>query len=133
MHKRPANDAPDLPATVRFGDGLGQWKDELEGDHITEVVVGGAKSYAYMTDKGKIDIKQKGITMDAQNCKKITFDTFKEAVLEGKEIQSEKRFMFKTKNREISTEHLDRKIRSTLDSKRMPIGSDDSVPFGFLA
>ena len=56
-HKFPSNDAPDLPATVRFGDGLGQWKDELNGGFINEEVVGGAKSYAYIVKDGETKIE----------------------------------------------------------------------------
>jgi hypothetical protein len=123
--------------------------------YITEEVVAGAKSYAYIVKDGdveevettddsgvkvkskvlkdKIEIKQKGITMDVKNCKKISFDAFKGAVLNGEKLESEKRFMFKTINHEIQTKELSRQIRGTLDSKRVLISGYDSVPFGFVA
>ena len=55
MHKYPSNDAKDLPDNVRFGDALGEWEDEFkkDGGHIKEIVVGGAKSYSYVTNKDK--------------------------------------------------------------------------------
>ena len=59
LHKIMNNDALDLPKSVKFGSGLGQWKDELDGKHITEIVIGGAKSYAYTLSNGKVVVKQK--------------------------------------------------------------------------
>ena len=61
LHKRMDNDAPDLPKSVKFGSGLGQWKDELDGKHITEIVIGGAKSVAYTLSNGQIVVKQKKV------------------------------------------------------------------------
>ncbi len=53
-HKEPVNDKPDCvpPRGIRFAakkqGGLGDWENELEADDwIEELVVGGAKSYAY--------------------------------------------------------------------------------------
>ena len=40
----------------------------------------GAKSYSYRTNKGKIIIKQKGITMDKTNSDILSFDAMKEMV-----------------------------------------------------
>ena len=53
LHKKPDNNVPDKPANVSFGNGLGQW----EG-WINEIVVGGAKSYSYITNTGKIKLKE---------------------------------------------------------------------------
>ena len=67
-HKYPSNNAKDLPNNVKFGNGLGEWEYELdEDDWIDEIVVAGAKSYAYKTKKGHIEIKMKGITLDRAN------------------------------------------------------------------
>jgi hypothetical protein len=77
-HKFPSNADTTLPNSVRFGDGLGEWKYELnEGEWITELVVGGAKSYSYKTNKGKIEVKQKGISLDYANSKVINFESIK--------------------------------------------------------
>ena len=81
LHKYPSNEATDLPESVRFGDGLGQWKNELGADHIIEMVVGGAKCYAYKTSEGKTEDKVKGITMDANNSNYITYDNFKKNIM----------------------------------------------------
>jgi hypothetical protein len=76
-HKAPVN-SPSNPKTVRFGNGLGEWEDELKGGWITEVVIGGAKSYAYKTNTGKTVIKQKGITLDRANSSLVNFESIKE-------------------------------------------------------
>ena len=77
-HKYPSNDAPTLPSNVRFGDALGEWENEFSEDEwIIEIVVGGAKSYSYVTNKGKIVIKQTGITLDRCNSNIFTFENVK--------------------------------------------------------
>jgi hypothetical protein len=40
------------------------------------IVIGGAKSYAYKLNNGDIEVKQKGITLDRNNCEILDFDTF---------------------------------------------------------
>ena len=81
-HKEPRNDEPTLPCGTRFGKGLGEWEDEMkEGDWIVELAVGGAKSYAYRTHKGRIVVKQKGITLDHSNETRVNLETVKQMVL----------------------------------------------------
>ncbi len=70
-HKNPyIHKAPD---GLEFGKGLGQWEDEFDGkDYIIELVIAGAKSYSFKTaygctKKGKVVVKQKGITLDRAN------------------------------------------------------------------
>jgi hypothetical protein len=104
LHKKRDNDDPTLPKSIKFGSGLGQWKDELDGDHITEIVIGGAKSYAYMLEKGKVDkktkelvmavVKQKGITLDEANSEVVNFETLKHMVLNDDTLQSVPRYQF---------------------------------------
>ena len=74
LHKKPDNNDPTLPKSVRFGDGLGCWKLETM---IKEMVVGGAKSYAYINKKDKIAMAMKGITMDVANSKIVDFEKIK--------------------------------------------------------
>ena len=64
-HKKPENNKSN-PKTIKFGKGLGEWEDEHPGKWITEIIVGGAKSYAYKLNDGTIDVKQKGITQEQQ-------------------------------------------------------------------
>ena len=53
-------------------------------------------------------------------------------VLTNGEIQSKKRFTFTWDNetKDIYTEHMARKVRPTIDSKRVPVGDYDTLPFG---
>ena len=87
---------------------------------MTEIVIGGAKSYSYTTDTGKVVVKQKGITLDVENSEIVNFDSTKGMVLNDGSLQSVPRFQFqwdkKTKN--IITGKLSRSIHSTINSKR---------------
>ena len=66
-HKSPFSNPKDLPKVLSFGDALGQWSNELdEDDYITEFVCAGAKTYTYLTNKGKRSVRMKGITLDRQ-------------------------------------------------------------------
>ncbi len=129
-----SNDAPDLPASVSFGKALSQWENEFDEDEcIVELVIGGAKSYSYKTNKGKVVIKQKGITMDVANIDMINFETMKDMVLNQGVLKSAKRFTFATdpKTRDVVTKFLARSIRSTVNEKRTVFGYD-TLPFGYV-
>ena len=134
-HKSPEKHKPD---NFEFGGGLGQWEDEFDGkDYIEELVIGGAKSYSYKTKygctkKGKIQVKQKGITLDRANDEVVNFDTMRDMVLNGTGIESKKRFQFKwdTKTKDIITNNVSRSIKSTIKEKRI-IDGYDTKPFGW--
>ena len=133
LHKKKDNNDPTLPNSFQFGSGLGQWSNELKGDdYITEVVIGGAKSYAYSTKNGKVVVKQKGITLDVANCEIVNFESMRGMVLNDGSLQSVPRFQFqwdkKTKN--IITGQLSRSIHSTVNSKR-DLDGYDTTPKGF--
>ena len=135
LHKYPSNDSKDLPDNVRFGNALGEWEDEFkkDGGHIKEIVVGGAKSYSYVTNKDKFVVKQKGITLDRANSNLFTFDRVKDMVLDGRELQSEKRYQFvwNQATKDVETRYVSRTVKPTLDSKRTLVeGTYDTVPFG---
>ena len=106
-------------------------------NYITEVVVGGAKSYSYIEynpDKNteKVVIKQKGITLDRANSNKFTFDTVRDMVLKNMTIESEKRYQFVWNQctKDIETRYISRSVKSTFDSKRNVFGFD-SLPLGY--
>ena len=134
-HKYPDNNMKDIPANVKFGESLGCWENEFKdkNEWITDFLCGGAKSYSYKTNKGKIDIKLKSITLDFQNSKIFTFDTIKNTILDKSTLKSEKRYQFtwdnKTKN--IETKFIDKTIRDTLDSKRLLTDNYYTLPFGY--
>ena len=151
------------PDGLEFGSGLGQWEDEFDGkDYIEELIVGGAKSYSYKTafgctKKGKVAVKQKGITLDRANDKVVNFDTMKSMVLNTKyfydlddeckqewldeikelginnlELNSKPRHQFKwnTQTKDIITNNIKRSIKSTVKEKRV-IDGFNTLPFGF--
>ena len=130
-HKNPY--VHQAPRGLEFGKGLGQWEDEFDGkDHIIELVVGGAKSYGYKTSKGKVVIKQKGVTLDKANDDVVHFDSMKDMILNSQPIKTQKRFQFRwdTCSKDIVTHYISKSIKSTLKEKRLLDGYD-SKPFGF--
>ena len=61
--------------SIQIGDYLGQWKDELNGDIITEFVSAGAKNYAYRTRRGKAHCKVRGFTLNVRGSAVLNFNT----------------------------------------------------------
>ena len=118
-HKNP--EVHEAPRGLEFGKGLGQWEDEFDGkDHITELVVGGAKSYAYKTANGKVVIKQKGVTLDKANDDVVHFDSMKDMILNNKPIQTQKRFQFRwdTCSKDIVTQYISKKHQINVKRKK---------------
>ena len=77
LHKLPSNDALDLPASVKFGKGLGEWENEMSGGaYIKELVVGGAKSYAYMTNEIMYERTRYILNKKIKNIEYITLENF---------------------------------------------------------
>ena len=130
-HRAPTN-SESSPKPVKFGSALGEWTDELKGEWIIELIIGGAKSYAYVTNKGKTVIKQKGITLDRANSSLVNFETMKDMILNDKNITSEKRYQFRWSNetKDITTAFIGKSIRSTIGEKR-GIDGYDTLPFGY--
>jgi hypothetical protein len=155
LHKKPSNDAVDLPKSIHFGKSLGSWENELGKDEwITEIVIGGAKSYSYKTNKkqkdGKGDIilnvegeavyktviRQKGISLDTANSDIFTFEAMCKMVLNDDEehwLRSEDRFSFSVDNKtkDVITLYLSRSVKSTMKQKRDLFGYN-SYPFGYV-
>ena len=130
IHKKPENNDPTLPKSVKFGDGLGCWK--FEGLNV-EMVVGGAKSYAYITKEGKIAMAMKGITLDVANNNIIDFDRVKRMVLESEVIETAERckFIQGRETKQIKTIKMSRKIQSTIHTRSNVVGMD-TLPYGFI-
>ena len=86
-----------------------------------------------MTNKGKIIIKQKGITLDRANSHIFTFDNVRKIVLENETLKSERRYQFtwnKT-TKDIETKYVSRSASSTIDSKRILLDNYDTLPMGY--
>ena len=140
----PAHKHPELNSEearqlgIEFGKGLGQWENEFKNpnEYITEICVLGAKAYAYKTSKGLSIIKQKGITLDLANEDLITFDEVVSVVTGEKDsIESAERFSIKwdEKSKEVITNYIKRKIRSTAHEKRNidPNDQFNTLPFRY--
>ena len=67
---------------IPTGDFLGDMKDELDGDIITEFVSGGAKNYGYKTRAGKVECKVRGFTLNVRASAVLNFETMKHNILE---------------------------------------------------
>ena len=64
---------------------------------------------------------------------KINFNTYKNTVVGGEELQSDPRSSIVTdKDHNVKTVQISRKIRGTLDNKRKLIERHDSRPFGYV-
>ena len=106
ISRYPSNDSKTLPDNIRFGDALGQWEDEFkDGEYLKEILIGGAKPYVYITDKDKVVVKQKGITLDRANSNISTFERMKKVVLDSEEILSDKGYqrVWNSASKEIET------------------------------
>ena len=77
--------------SIQIGDYLGQWKDELEGDVITEFVSGGAKNYAYQTRGGNSVCKVRGFTLNVRGSNILNFQSMKLNILQELNIPQDSR------------------------------------------
>ena len=78
-------------------------------------------------------MKQKGITLDVANRAKITYDKFKELVLNiTTKIESVERFQFRwvSGSRDVITTYIKKSIKSIVKDKRC-IHGFDSYPYGY--
>lgn len=72
------SDDPD--ENIKSSSKLGEWKDECEGDIITDFVSIAPKSYAYKQANGDVVVKCKGVTLNHENGKLVTFESMKHLV-----------------------------------------------------
>ncbi len=136
QHKDPYNKDHSEDAKLKgleFGTGLGQWEDEFKGkDYITELVIGGAKSYAYTTASRKIVIKQKRNNIIRDNDTVVNFETFKKMVLDNIEIVSKPRHQFRWEEKSkknVVIKYISKKIKATIGEKRELTDNYDTLPF----
>jgi len=133
-HKCPDNNAKDLPGNIRFGDALGEWENEFSNDEwIDEIICTGAKSYSYRTNKNKVVVKQKGITLDHTSSNIFTFEAVRDIVLKDIKLESAERFQFSwdNKTKDVETKYVSRTVKPTVDTKRIVLDNYDTLPFGY--
>ena len=73
------HDDPEM--NIKSSSKLGEWKDECEGEYITDFVSIAPKSYAYKMSNGEEVVKCKGVTLNYENSKVVTFEAMKALVV----------------------------------------------------
>ena len=96
---------------------IGMMKDELKGKIADEFDGTGAKSYAYSIHGDDIKKKCKGIKKSVVK-KELTIDDYRECVL-GKKGKTVKQTQFRSYEREIFTEQVEKVALSPYDDKRV--------------
>ena len=61
---------------------------ELDGEYITEFVIGGPKNYSYSTNTGKTVCKVRGFTLNYANSAKIDMNIIKDMVVSKESVDS---------------------------------------------
>lgn len=102
---------------IKSSSKLGEWKDECEGDIITDFVTIAAKSYAYKLKSGKEIVKCKGVSLNFENSNIINFNTFKQLVIGEKLNLTTKHLKFNCDNKEgayqMKTDYIRKKTKLT--------------------
>ncbi|XP_078499011.1 uncharacterized protein LOC144828487 [Lissotriton helveticus] len=132
---KPGDEDPPL------GDYLGNLTSELDKDeYIKEYTSSGPKTYSYRTNKNKVCMKVKGITLNVSNTLKINFDSLKNLVQEyvtaddsenAKTIVVNQPCIVRSKKKwEITTEPLHKTLRVVFD-KRVLTTDYKTLPYGY--
>ena len=124
---------------LEIGDYLGDLKDELGGDHITEFVSGGPKNYAYKTDKEKVECKVRGFTLNVRGREKLNFETVKRSILavlkDGSsnpvEVTNPTHFKRNVAEKGIGIVSQTKKYGVVFEKRVVDPSTKSSFPFGF--
>ncbi|XP_062602351.1 uncharacterized protein LOC134264065 [Saccostrea cucullata] len=115
-----------------LGHSLGEWTDELDGDHITKFMSAGPKNYAYRTDKGTEVHKCKGITFNHRTSQIVCPETL-EKMLKG-EIEEVKvpypSKIQRTRDYEVVNKPSEKTVRIVYD-KRQIVENYNTLPYGY--
>ena len=125
---------------VPTGDYLGDLKDELNGDHITEFVSGGPKNYAYRTERGKTECKVRGFTLNVRGKETLNFDSMRRTILnvlkgeEEEEIHQINPTHFKrdTALKDVSLITQKKRYRLVFEERVIDHTTRKSYPFGYV-
>ena len=133
----PAKPHLDLP----LGDFLGDLTDELPaGEHITEFVSCGAKSYSFKVSDGSEVCKVKGFTLNYRNSLSINFDVMKDMV-SNQQIQNNDnlkkvaivndRKINRDKKNNIIFNRREVKMFKVVYTKRVVLPDLSTLPYGY--
>ena len=117
-----------------IGDGLGQWADELHGNHIDFWSCAQAKDYGYILDNGKYVGKIKGFKANADAESKLTFEQRKQLIMGTVNNINVNYNQFTIKHCEITTKHMVKQWAFKYDKRMIrKIGEDeiDTLPYGY--
>ena len=127
--------------SIATGDYLGDMKDELEGDVITEFLAAGAKNYAYKTQQGKVQCKVRGFTLNARGSAILNFETMKANILsELHHPQDQRRttdvvtpyyFQRDSEKKRIKVVPRVKKYGLVFDKRVVDVTTRTSYPFGY--
>ena len=127
--------------SIATGDFLGEMKDELDGDVITEFVSGGAKNYGYTTQEGKTECKVRGFTLNARGAAVLNFQTMKNNILAELEAPEDTRrttnilnpFFFKRdlERKNIQVVPRVKQYGIVFDKRVINVNTKSSYPYGF--
>ena len=100
---------------IKTNTNFGGMTDELDGEHITEIVALAPKTYAYKISDGKVEVKAKGFSLNQFTSEKINFDNMRGLVLnndkEAMQIEYDGRIRQNAKDRLIYSNDETKKFR----------------------
>ncbi|VDO12277.1 unnamed protein product [Brugia timori] len=120
--------------TMKYGEMLGEWTDELDGGYMDKWLATGPKSYHFVTDTGKTVTKVKGFTLHHKNALKINGDAMEKLI--DSEINR-----VTVENSEITRDPETKQLVNQMKTKTFSFGFDkrvirdnyDTVPYGYVA
>ena len=121
---------------IKSGCMLGEWTDELNGDHIKEFISTGPKSYAYRTSREKIVCKVKGFTLNYKNSQKLNINSMLDVlnneveniILEYNQIKKNR------KTHTLTNTNIQKKFKLDYDKRIIQSKVDDiinTLPYGY--
>ena len=127
--------------SIAIGDFLGDMKDELDGDNITEFVSGGAKNYGYKTSAGKIVCKVRGFTLNIRGSAILNFNTMKDNIVSELESPQDSRrnlnivnpyhFRRQLEKKQIQVVPQVKKYGLVFDKRVVEVATRSSYPYGY--
>ena len=117
-----------------IGDGLGEWTDELGGNHMEFWCCAQAKDYGYILDNGKQAGKVKGFRVNAETEEKMTNEQ-RIKLIKGAINHIDVNYnQFTIKNCEIITKHMVKQWAFKFDKRMIRTLSEDEIdtlPYGY--
>ncbi|XP_062615872.1 uncharacterized protein LOC134277560 [Saccostrea cucullata] len=115
-----------------LGHSLGEWTDELDGDHITKFMSAGPKNYAFRTDKGTEVHKCKGVTLNHRTSQLVCPETLQKMLMG--EIEEVKvpypSKIQRTRDNEVVNKPSEKTVRIVYD-KRQIVENYNTLPYGY--